>query len=91
MGDLVRVAHYGAPEMPWIDSLIESSGRSTVRVIFFRAAGRKSEDSLRSELDLLGVRIHETDFQGLISLDIPPSADYGAIRAVLEEGESQKS
>ncbi|MEU7174583.1 DUF4265 domain-containing protein [Micromonospora tulbaghiae] len=91
VGDVVRVAHYGSPEMPWIESLIESSDHSTVRVIFFRAAGQKGEDGLRRELDLLGVHIYETNFQGLVSLDIPPSADYGDIRAALEEGESQKS
>lgn len=90
VGDIVRVAHYGSPEQPWIDSVIESSGHSTVRVIFFRAAGSKVEDDLRRELDGLGARIHETGFHGLISVDVPPEADYAILRAVLEEGESEK-
>ena len=92
VGDIVRVAHHGAPETLWIDSLVEPSGRhSTVRVIFFRSAGQESEHDLRRELGRLGARIYESNFQGLISVDIPPSADYEVIRAVLEEGESRKN
>jgi hypothetical protein len=91
VGDIVRVAHYGAPEVPWIDSLVESSGHSTVRVIFFRVTEQKIEDRLRRELDRLGAHIYETSFQGMVSVDIPPGADYGLIRAVLEEGESRKN
>src|SRR5882724_7449937 len=71
VGDVVRVAHHGSPEQAWVDSVIESSGHSTVRVIFFQAAGPEPEVNLRRELDHLGVQIHETTFDGLIALDIP--------------------
>jgi len=90
VGDVVHVEHYGLPEQIWVDSVIESSGHSTVRVIFFQAAGRESEDSLKREFDGLGVRVYETAFQGLIAVDIPAEVDYRFVRAILDEGESRK-
>ncbi|MFB7557079.1 DUF4265 domain-containing protein [Streptomyces brevispora] len=89
VGDVIRVLHHGSPEEIWVDSVIESSGHSTVRVVFFRAAGQDPEDNLRRELDRLGAQIHETSFHGMIAVDIPGTADYEAVRAVLEEGESR--
>ena len=90
VGDVVHIVHHGSPEQVWVDSVIESSGHSTVRVIFFRAVGRESEDNLRCELVRLGAQIHETAFRGLIAVDIPDEVNYGSLRAVLDEGESQK-
>lgn len=90
VGDVVRVAHYGSPEQPWIDSIVTSGGHSTVRVIFFRAVGQEVEAELRQELGRLGARIHDTNLKGMVSVDIPPEADYGTIRGVLDEGESLK-
>ncbi|WP_158587973.1 DUF4265 domain-containing protein [Actinomadura logoneensis] len=89
VGDVVRVVHHGSPEQVWVDSLIEPSGHSTVRVIFFRAAGREPENELRRELDRLGVNIHETTYDGMISADIPGEVNYGSVRAALDEGESR--
>ncbi|MFE7105462.1 DUF4265 domain-containing protein [Streptomyces sp. NPDC057575] len=90
VGDIVRVRHHGSPERAWVDSIVESSGHSTVRVIFFRAAGQVTEVGLRRELDRFGARVHETTFEGMIAVDIPGEVEYGAVRAILEEGESQK-
>ncbi|WP_328452551.1 DUF4265 domain-containing protein [Streptomyces sp. NBC_00386] len=89
VGDVVRVVHHGSPEQIWVDSIIESSGHSTVRVIFFRAAGSDPEDNLRRELVRLGAKIHETAMDGMIAVDIPGKVDYEAVRAVLREGESR--
>ncbi|MYW65531.1 DUF4265 domain-containing protein [Streptomyces sp. SID8379] len=89
VGDVVRVVHHGSPEQVWVDSIIESSGHSTVRVVFFRAAGQDSEDNLRRELVRLGAKIHETTLDGMISVDIPAEVDYEAVRTVLQEGESR--
>ncbi|MEV5752120.1 DUF4265 domain-containing protein [Actinoallomurus sp. NPDC052308] len=90
VGDVVGVVYHGSPEQAWVDSVLESSGHSTVRVIFFQAAGREPEDNLRRELDRLGVQIHETAFRGLIAVDIPGGVNYDFVRAILEEGESRK-
>jgi hypothetical protein len=90
VGDIVRVAHYGSPECPWVDSLIESNGHSTVRVIFFQAAERESKDNLERELILIGAHIHETDFLGMIAVDIPGEVDYEPVYSLLKEGESRK-
>lgn len=90
VGDVVRVVHYGTPEQPWVDSVIDSSGHSTVRVIFFQKAGREPEDHLRRELDRMGVQIHETSFRGMIALDIPGEVNYDSVSAILKEGESRK-
>ncbi|MEV4258295.1 DUF4265 domain-containing protein [Spirillospora sp. NPDC049652] len=87
--DVVRVAHHGSPEQVWVESLIEPGGHSTVRVIFFEAAGREPEVDLRRELDRLGARIYETGFQGMISVDIPGGVDFDSARAFLDDGESR--
>jgi len=89
VGDVVHVEHHGSPEQAWVDSVIEPSGHSTVRVIFFEAAGHASEESLRRELEGLGVQIHETGLRGLIAVDIPGEVSYPSVRALLDEGESQ--
>ncbi|MFJ7629275.1 DUF4265 domain-containing protein [Streptomyces sp. NPDC097595] len=90
VGDVVRVVHHGSPEMVWVDSIIESSGHSTARVIFFRAAGPEPENTLKGDLSRLGVKIHETAMDGMIAIDIPGPVDYEAVRAVLQEGESRR-
>lgn len=90
VGDVVRVTHYGSPQQPWVESVLESSGHSTVRVIFFRSAGDAPEGDLRVELDRLGVHVYETFFDGLITIDVPASVNYHAVRSVLSEGESRK-
>lgn len=90
VGDVVRVVHHGSPEQVWVESLMESSGHSTVRVIFFRSAGSDPEIFLRGNLDRLGVRIHNTDFDGMIALDIPSDVNYGLVREILNDGELRK-
>jgi hypothetical protein len=94
IGDVVSVEQHEAPapapEQVWVDSVIESSGHSTVRVVFFQAAGQESEEGLRRDLEGLGVRVYETGFQGLIAVDIPGEVDYRSVREVLGEGESRE-
>lgn len=90
VGDVVGVAHHGSPEQPWVESVIESSGHSTVRVIFFRAAGHEPEANLRRKLDRIGAQIHKTSFRGMIAVDIPGEVNYNSVRSVLKEGESRK-
>jgi hypothetical protein len=90
VGDIVRVVHHGSPEQVWVDSVVDSGGHSTVRVIFFQAAGQEAEDNLRRELDRLGSRIHETGLQGMIAVDIPSDVHYASVYAILNEGESRK-
>lgn len=90
VGDIVGVAHHGSPEQVWVDSVIESGGHSTVRVIFFQGAGQEPEDHVRRELDRLGVRIYETDFEGMIAVDVPSNVHYAPVYATLNEGESRK-
>jgi hypothetical protein len=90
VGDIVGVAHYGSPELPWVDSMIEPSGHSTVRVIFFRVAGQEPEDNLRHELDRLGAKVYGTAFRGMIAVDIPGEVNYDSVRVILREGELRK-
>ena len=92
IGDVVSVEHPEVPdpEQVWVDSVIESSGHSTVRVVFFEAAGAEAESALRRDLEALGAQVHGTGFQGLIAVDIPGEVDYRAVRELLGEGESQE-
>lgn len=92
IGDVVSVEHPEPPEAEqvWVDSVIESSGHSTVRVVFIQAAGQEAESGLRRDLEGLGARVHDTGFQGLIAVDIPGEVDYRAVRELLGEGESRE-
>lgn len=96
IGDVVSVERHASPELEpepeqvWVDSVIKSSGHSTVRVVFFQAAGQESEEGLRRGLKDLGAQVYETGFQGLITVDIPGEVDYRAVREILGEGESRE-
>ncbi|MEZ0112850.1 hypothetical protein ABH920_006874 [Catenulispora sp. EB89] len=92
IGDVVSVElqESSEPEQVWVDSVVKSGGHSTVRVVFFPAAGREAEPGLRRDLEGLGARVHDTGFQSLIAVDIPGEVDYRAVRELLSEGESQE-
>ena len=90
VGDTVRIARYGSPEVPWIDGLVEKSGHSTIRVIFFKSAGEAPEGELRLKMRQLGVSVVETSFDGLVAMDVPADVDYGAVLDYLASGEERK-
>lgn len=90
VGDVVRVVHYGSPEVPWVEEIIESGGHSTIRVIFFRSKGDSPEADLRSKMKRFGVQVFETPFQGLVAIDVPQDVSYKAIRDYLSAGEDRK-
>lgn len=68
----------------YVTELLEQSGHSTVRVIFF------SKEVIQQTLDKLikyGCSYEGSNISTLFSVDIPPKVDYAIIKKILEEGE----
>jgi hypothetical protein len=84
-GDIVSVENRNN-ELYVID-LLEASGHSTVRIIFY---DYNIIPSTRLQLQSLGCSSEISDNANLISVDIPFSADYSIVRDYLEEGENSE-
>jgi Domain of unknown function (DUF4265) len=80
--DVVSVGHYGAEA--WIERLVEASGHSTVRVIALRP--NTIEAPVRA-LEALGCSTSPTVIDRMVAVDVPPTADFDAVRAYLATGQ----
>ena len=82
-GDIISIKEIDGEN--YVDELIKESGHSTVRVLF------KSEDivqRVRTELRALGCSSEMSNYNKLISVDIPPEVKYYIVRHFLTSGES---
>lgn len=70
--------------------LLEEKGHSTIRVILLDNAGSESIETrskeLRSVLKTRGCSTEQSHIPGLISLDVPPEADFQDVRSFLQKG-----
>jgi hypothetical protein len=89
VGDIVRVAHYGDPQLPWIEEVVEWSGHSAVQVILFRAAGEAVVSALISSIAAMGGLIEHSNVDGMYLIDVPGEVDYRKIRDYLEDGATE--
>lgn len=89
VGDIVRVAHYGPSQDPWIEEVLAWSGNSTIRVIVFASAGKVAEEELIQGVGELGGVITPPVLSGLFVLNVPKGVDYGRMRTFLDKGESR--
>lgn len=83
LGDIVKVENRNG-EL-FVTGLIEESGHTTVRIIFY------SKDIIQStieQLEKMGCHWEGSNIQTLISVDIAPEVDYIPIRKFLGEGEN---
>jgi len=82
-GDIVHVAPFD--DRWYIDSVVESGGHSTVRVILFK-------DHAHDQLLEIGRRhrcdVDHTEIQGLFAIDVPPSSSFQDLRRALSAGRS---
>lgn len=82
LGDIISAKEV-AGEL-YVDELIEESGHSTVRVVFF---DHSIIARIREELKQMGCDSEVSDRSHLIALDIPPDINYqGVIRPFLNKG-----
>ncbi|MDQ1817279.1 DUF4265 domain-containing protein [Massilia scottii] len=68
------------------DSLVNSHGHSTIRMVFFELDSR---DELIRKIEALGCAWEGSHEPSLIAIDVPPSADLSQILSFLSEGFSQ--
>ena len=85
-GDLVRVEH-SRGRLNY-RQVVETQGNSTLRVIVFDS---EAVPSLRSRLTDLGCSTEQSHVEGLISVDVPKSADLKSVVAMLAQGETEGS
>jgi hypothetical protein len=81
--DYVVHAHeYGEPPLPWVESVVEPSGHSTIRIIVRQGA---SAEEILPELQGLGLTLGPTALKGLFVADLGPDVPYAPIRRRLQE------
>jgi hypothetical protein len=81
-GDLVSVQLKAG--MNEFREVVQPSGHSTLRVIFFDTT---LISELRSKLKELGCETEQSHLPNLVAVDVPPSTDLETVREVLAEGE----
>ncbi|BAU53131.1 DUF4265 domain-containing protein [Mucilaginibacter gotjawali] len=81
-GDIVSVEDRNG-EL-YVTDLIEESGHSTVRIIFY---DKEIINATIEHLKNMGCGYEGSNIPTLISFDIPPNVDYKPIKEFLEEGE----
>ncbi|WP_328996774.1 DUF4265 domain-containing protein [Kribbella sp. NBC_01245] len=80
VGDVVHAHEYGDPPVPWIASLVSSSGHSTIRVITRLGF---DEEATVARLTAAGLALKPTTLLGLHLADLPAERQYGPILAEL--------
>ena len=74
--------------------LVEASGHSTVRVVFYRE-GRDDEqlrvavEGITQSLKALGCDTERSHIPNLIAVDVPPAVDYRAVSGLLSDKEHE--
>jgi hypothetical protein len=73
------------------ESLAEERGHSTVRIILYDNAGSPESLEVRSKrlrdtLRNRGCSSEQSHIQGLVAVDIPPEADFLALRSLFQKG-----
>lgn len=85
LGDIVSVENRNG-EL-YVTDLIEESGHSTIRIIFY------ADDVIESTIQKLnefGCSYEGSNIAKLISVDVPAAVDYKPIKAFLNEGEESE-
>jgi hypothetical protein len=80
-GDVVEASEEDG--MLYFEDLIEASGHSTIRVLFWQI---ESIQPAADELIRFGCDWEGSHVPGMIAVDVPPAVDYAIIKAFLEKG-----
>ena len=70
----------------YFDSLVQSSGHSTIQVVFF---DEKILMETGRELEQMGCTWEGSHLKTLISVDIPEEVDYKVVKEYLDKGENE--
>ena len=81
-GDIVDVRE-DEDGLLWFDGLRKPSGNSTIRILF---APEEDVRGVRAELRELGCNSELSDFDRLVSVDVPHAVDYEIVKKFLDEG-----
>ncbi len=81
-GDIVKVEDRNG-EL-YVTGLVEESGHSTIRIIFY---GKEDIKPTAEQLEKMGCNWEGSNIPTLISVDIPPEINYTDIRKFLDNGE----
>lgn len=81
-GDIVNVEDRN--EELFVTGLVEESGHSTIRIIFYN---EENIDPTIEQLKYLGCDYEGSNVPTLISVDVPPQVNYANVRQFLDEGE----
>jgi hypothetical protein len=83
LGDIVSVENRNG-EL-FVTGLIEESGHSTVRIIFYN---KDNIQTTLEQLEKMGCNWEGSNIPTLISIDIPPNINYKFIKDFLDNGEN---
>ncbi len=81
-GDIVSVEDRNG-EL-YVTDLIEESGHSTLRIIFYT---KEVMEATIQQLNNFGCSYEGSNIEKLVSVDVPPTVDYKPIKKFLTEGE----
>jgi hypothetical protein len=84
LGDLVLVEHRDG--VPYVKSLVEESGNSTIQIIFFDI---KHVAWARTYLNNFNCESEISEHPTYISVNIPYNVDYSFIKGYLKKGEAE--
>ncbi|TWJ02585.1 uncharacterized protein DUF4265 [Mucilaginibacter frigoritolerans] len=84
-GDIVSVEERNG--QLYVTDLIEESGHSTIRIIFFKNELVKSTSE---HLLTMGCSYEGSNIPALVSFDIPADVDYKPIKEFLKQGEASE-
>jgi hypothetical protein len=80
VGDVVTTRCFGHSPTHWVESIVESSGNSTLRIIVRRGT---SETDVLDMLGKLGLQPLPTALEGMFVIDVPADRTYAPVRARL--------
>jgi hypothetical protein len=84
IGDLVTTDDEGG--VHYFEDILEKSGRSTIRIIFFRES--VIDDTLNYCIALGAIPNTLRKAKILVALDVPADVDYEPLRLYLEDGQN---
>ena len=84
IGDLVAIDDEGG--IHYFDDILEKSGRSTIRIIFYNESIVNGTLNKCKALGAIPNTLEKS--RTLVALDVPADVDYGPLRLYLEDGQN---
>ena len=88
-GDVVLATRDDPDLKPEIRRVVTGSGHQTLRMFFTHGVEQAQQGAALERLIAMGVEVERADAR-FVCLDLPPEADYQAVRGVLDTWETER-